>query len=248
MKLLILRNTYFWGLVFNMNKITIAIDGYSSTGKSTVAKQIAKALGYVYVDSGAMYRAVTLYAIKKGLINKDDFNKEALIYQLNKIELSFKFNEALGYAEVYLNGKNVESKIRTLEVSGYVSQVAAIAEVRQKLVAIQKKIGEDKGVVMDGRDIGTVVFPNAELKLFMTASAEKRAERRYIELKERGDDITYEAVLKNVTERDYIDTHREESPLIKAKDAIEIDNSDLTLEAQFEKILQLARMTIEGYE
>ncbi|SEQ43222.1 cytidylate kinase [Hyunsoonleella jejuensis] len=231
-----------------MNKITIAIDGYSSTGKSTVAKQLAKALGYIYVDSGAMYRAVTLYAFQNGLISKGDFNKEALIHQLDKIELSFKFNDALGYAEVYLNGENVERKIRTLEISGFVSQVAAVAEVRAKLVVIQKKIGEDKGVVMDGRDIGTVVFPNAELKLFMTASAEKRAQRRYKELKERGDDITYEAVLQNVTERDYIDSHREESPLIKAKDAIEIDNSDLTLEEQFEKILRLVKMTTEGIE
>ncbi|MFS4481774.1 (d)CMP kinase [Hyunsoonleella sp. 2307UL5-6] len=231
-----------------MDKITIAIDGYSSTGKSTVAKQIAKTLGYVYVDSGAMYRAVTLYAIQNGLISKDDFNKEALIYQLDTIVLSFKFNESLGYAEVYLNGENIEHKIRTLEVSSYVSKVAAIAEVRQKLVAIQKRIGEDKGVVMDGRDIGTVVFPNAELKLFMTASAATRAERRYQELKARGDNVSYADVLKNVTERDYIDTHRKESPLVKAKDAIEVDNSNLTLEAQFEKILRLAKMTIEDGE
>jgi cytidylate kinase len=231
-----------------MNKITIAIDGYSSTGKSTVAKQLANALGYVYVDTGAMYRAVTLYAIRNGLISEDDFNTEALIYQLHKITLSFTFNDALGFAEVYLNGENVEHDIRTLLVSSYVSKVAAVAEVRQKLVAIQKEMGEDKGVVMDGRDIGTVVFPKAELKLFMTASAETRAQRRYEELKERGDDVTYEAVLKNVTERDYIDTHREESPLVKAKDAIEIDNSKLTLKGQFEKILQLAHMTIEGCE
>ncbi|TBN06654.1 (d)CMP kinase [Hyunsoonleella flava] len=231
-----------------MNKITIAIDGYSSTGKSTVAKQIAKELGYVYVDSGAMYRAVTLYAIQNGLISDDDFNKEALIYQLDKIELTFQFNKDLGYAEVYLNGENVESKIRTLEVSGFVSNVAAVPEVRQKLVAIQKKLGEDKGVVMDGRDIGTVVFPNAALKIFMTASAEKRAKRRYKELLERGDKITYEDVLKNVTERDHIDTNRKDSPLIKAEDAIEIDNSDLSLDEQFEKVLQLAKITIEGME
>ncbi|WP_203256807.1 (d)CMP kinase [Hyunsoonleella ulvae] len=231
-----------------MNKITIAIDGFSSTGKSTVAKQIAKELGYVYVDSGAMYRAVTLYAIKNGLISHDDFNVEALIYQLDKINLTFQFNESLGYAEVYLNGENVESKIRTLEVSGFVSQVAAVSEVRQKLVVIQKKLGEDKGVVMDGRDIGTVVFPNAALKIFMTASAEKRASRRYKELLERGDAITYEAVLENVTQRDRIDTTREDSPLVKAEDAIEIDNSELTLKEQFEKVLQLAKITIEGIE
>lgn len=231
-----------------MNKITIAIDGYSSTGKSTVAKQIAKELGYVYVDSGAMYRAVTLYAIQNGLISEDDFNKEALIYQLDNIALTFQFNEDLGYAEVYLNGENVESKIRTLEVSGFVSTIAAVPELRQKLVAIQKGLGEDKGVVMDGRDIGTVVFPNAALKIFMTASAEKRAKRRYKELLERGDKITYEDVLKNVTERDHIDTNRKDSPLIKAEDAIEIDNSDLTLDEQFEKIMQLAKITIEDME
>ncbi len=231
-----------------MTKITIAIDGFSSTGKSTVAKQIAKTLGYVYVDSGAMYRAVTLYAIRNGLINKEDFNKEALIYQLDQIELSFLYNDDLGYSEIYLNGENIEKYIRTLEVSGYVSKIAAVPEVRKKLVAIQKKIGEDKGVVMDGRDIGTVVFPNAELKIFMTASAEKRAERRYVELKERGDDITYEAVLKNVTERDFIDTTRKDSPLIKAEDAIKIDNSNLTLDDQFQKILNLTRMTLENLE
>ncbi len=231
-----------------MPKITIAIDGFSSTGKSTVAKQLASNLGYVYVDSGAMYRAVTLYALNKGLIEEDDFNKEALIYQLEQIHLSFVFNEELGYAEIQLNRQNVEKEIRTLRVSSFVSQVAAVPEVRKKLVAIQKKLGEHKGVVMDGRDIGTVVFPNAELKLFMTASAEKRAERRYKELKERGDDITFEAVLKNVTERDHIDTTRKDSPLIKAKDAIEIDNSNLSLEEQYQKILQLAKMTIEGLE
>jgi cytidylate kinase len=231
-----------------MNKITIAIDGYSSTGKSTIAKQIAKILDYIYVDSGAMYRAVTLYAIENELITENNFYKEALISQLNNIELSFQFNKNLGYAEVYLNGQNVEHKIRTLQVSGFVSTIAAVPEVRQKLVVIQKKIGEDKGVVMDGRDIGTVVFPNAELKIFMTASAEKRAKRRYDELKQRGDDITYEAVLKNVTERDYIDTNREDSPLVKAEDAIEIDNSNLTLDEQFNKVLSLVKLTLENYE
>ncbi len=231
-----------------MNKITIAIDGYSSTGKSTVAKQVAKTLGYIYVDSGAMYRVVTLYAIQKGLISTDDFNKEALIYQLGNIEISFQFNPVLGFAEAYLNGVNVEKRIRTLEVSGYVSKIAEVSEVRRKLVAIQQQMGEDKGVVMDGRDIGTVVFPNAALKLFMTATAEERAQRRYKELLERGDRVTYEAVLKNVTERDYIDTHREDSPLIKAKDAITIDNSNLTLEGQYEKILQLVRLTLEDEE
>ncbi|PWH81927.1 (d)CMP kinase [Algibacter marinivivus] len=231
-----------------MNKITIAIDGFSSTGKSTVAKQLAKALGYVYVDSGAMYRAVTFYAMENGLINDDDFNSEALIYQLQDINISFKFNANLGFAEVYLNEVNIEKQIRTLEVSSFVSQVAAISEVRQKLVEQQQKMGKNKGVVMDGRDIGTIVFPDAELKLFMTASAETRAERRYQELIERGDKVEYNAVLNNVQERDYIDSNRKDSPLVKAKDAIEIDNSNLTLEEQFNKILQLAKMTIEGFE
>ncbi|MEP5340260.1 MAG: (d)CMP kinase [Algibacter sp.] len=231
-----------------MNKITIAIDGFSSTGKSTVAKQIAKHLGYIYVDTGAMYRAVTYYAMQNGLINEDDFNKEALIYQLPKIKISFKFNEVLGFAEVYLNDENIEKQVRTLEVSSFVSQIAAVSEVRRKLVEQQQLLGKDKGVVMDGRDIGTVVFIDAELKLFMTASAEKRAVRRYDELIERGDHVTYEAVLKNVQDRDHIDTTRKDSPLVKAEDAIEVDNSNMTLVEQFEKILQLAIMTIEGCE
>lgn len=231
-----------------MTKITIAIDGYSSTGKSTVAKQVAKYFGYVYVDSGAMYRLVTLYALQNGLINDDDFNKEALVYRLENIVLSFVFNKDLGFAEAYLNGVNVEKEIRTLRVSSFVSKIAEVPEVRRKLVAIQKKMGQDKGVVMDGRDIGTVVFPEAELKLFMTASAEERAKRRYKELLNRGDNVTYEAVLKNVTERDYIDTHREDSPLVKAEDAISIDNSSMTLNEQYEKILQLVNITLEDEE
>jgi len=231
-----------------MNKITIAIDGFSSTGKSTVAKQLAKTLGYVYVDTGAMYRAVTFYAMQNGLISADDFNSEALIYQLPKINISFKFNETLGFAEVYLNSINIEKEVRTLKVSSFVSKVAAISEVRQKLVEQQQRLGQDKGVVMDGRDIGTVVFPKAELKLFMTASAKNRAERRYKELIERGDKVAYEDVLHNVQERDFIDSNREDSPLVKAKDAIEIDNSNMTLDEQFNKILQLVRMTIEGLE
>ncbi|WP_339894144.1 (d)CMP kinase [uncultured Algibacter sp.] len=231
-----------------MNKITIAIDGFSSTGKSTVAKQLAKKLSYVYVDTGAMYRAVTFYAMQNGLINDDDFNSEALIYQLSNINISFKYNESLGFAEVYLNDINIEKQIRTLEVSSFVSKVAAISEVRLKLVEQQQRMGQDKGVVMDGRDIGTVVFPDAELKLFMTASAETRAKRRFQELIERGDKVEYKEVLHNVQERDYIDSNREDSPLVKADDAIEIDNSNMTLEEQFNKILQLVKMTIEGLE
>ena len=231
-----------------MNKITIAIDGFSSTGKSTVAKQLAKKLNYVYVDSGAMYRAVTFYAMQNGLISDNDFNSEALIYQLSNINISFKYNKVLGFAEVYLNDINIEKQIRTLEVSSFVSQVAAISEVRLKLVEQQKKMGRDKGVIMDGRDIGTVVFPAAELKLFMIASAETRAERRFQELIERGDKVEYKEVLNNVQERDYLDSNRVDSPLVKAEDANEIDNSNMTLDEQFNKILQLVKMTIEDCE
>ncbi|GAA0744245.1 (d)CMP kinase [Gaetbulibacter jejuensis] len=227
-----------------MQNITIAIDGFSSTGKSTVAKQLAKALSYVYVDTGAMYRAVTLYAMQNNFIAQDCFDTEALINQLDDINISFKFNETLGFAEVYLNSVNVEKQIRTLEVSKFVSQVATVPEVRRQLVKQQQQMGKDKGVVMDGRDIGTVVFPDAELKLFMTASANTRAVRRYEELKERGDDVSFEDVLKNVETRDRIDSTRKDSPLTKAVDAIEIDNSNLTLDEQFETILQLAKQTI----
>ncbi|WP_372756539.1 (d)CMP kinase [Mariniflexile sp.] len=227
-----------------MKNITIAIDGFSSTGKSTVAKQIAKHFGYVYVDSGAMYRAVTYYAMKHNFIDANHFNAEGLIAQLNSINISFKFNSTLGFAEVYLNNVNIENEIRTLEVSGFVSKVAEISEVRQKLVEQQQQMGKDGGVVMDGRDIGTVVFPDAELKLFMNASAETRAKRRFSELIERGQQVTYEAVLQNVQERDHIDTNREDSPLVKAKDAIQIDNSDMSLQEQFDKILKLVNDTL----
>lgn len=229
----------------NIDKITIAIDGFSSTGKSTVAKQLAKHLGYVYVDSGAMYRAVAFYAMNKGFIDDDFFNVEGLISELDKIKISFIFNDDLGFAEVYLNGTNVEKEIRTLKVSGFVSKVAEISEVRSLLVKQQQQMGVNKGVVMDGRDIGTVVFTNAELKLFMTASAETRASRRYNELLERGDDVQYDDVLRNVEERDYIDTHREDSPLVMAADAIEIDNSTLSIEEQFDIILKLVHKTLK---
>ena len=229
-----------------MKKITIAIDGYSSTGKSTVAKQVAKHLGYVYVDSGAMYRAVTLFALNKNLIGENFFNIKGLISKLSDIQISLKFNDELGFAEVYLNGKNIEKDIRTLRVSSYVSQVAAVSEVRAKMVEQQQKMGENKGVVMDGRDIGTVVFPSAELKIFMTASPEIRAQRRYNELISRDDKVDFDDVLQNVMERDYIDTHREDSPLIKAKDAIEIDNSNMTLEEQFAKILHLVEKVVSS--
>jgi cytidylate kinase len=223
----------------NSNKITIAIDGYSSTGKSTIAKQLANKLGYVYVDTGAMYRATTLYALNNGFITEDDFNVNDFVLELDKISISFQFNPELGFAEVYLNGENVEKEIRTMHVSGFVSKIATVPEVRYRLVKQQQLIGESSGIVMDGRDIGTVVFPNAELKLFMTATDQVRAQRRYEELVAKGDEVTYEEVLQNVRERDYIDSNRENSPLLKASDAIEIDNSDLGIEEQFNKILDL---------
>ena len=185
-----------------MKKITIAIDGFSSTGKSTLAKQLAKELEYVYVDTGAMYRAVAYFAMQHNLIEADFFKKEALIEALSDIKLEFKFNSDLGFAEMYLNGENVEKQIRTIEVSNFVSKVAAVSEVRSKLVEQQQEMGTNKAIVMDGRDIGTVVFPNAELKIFMTASAETRAQRRFDELQQKGDNVSYEEVLKNVVDRD----------------------------------------------
>ena len=231
-----------------MDKITIAIDGFSSTGKSTVAKKLAKHLGYVYVDSGAMYRAITFFAMQNKLISDHFFDKKKLIAKLNDITIGFVFNPEKGFADVFLNGNNVEKDIRTLEVSRFVSQVAKVPEVRKKLVEIQRKLGENKGVVMDGRDIGSIVFPNAELKIFMTASPEKRAQRRFDELLERGEDVTYAAVLKNVQERDFIDSNRKDSPLIKVDDAIEIDNSNLSIEEQFHKILDLIKICLEDSE
>jgi cytidylate kinase len=228
-----------------LKKITIAIDGFSSTGKSTLAKQLAKELEYVYVDTGAMYRAVAYFAMQHNLIEADIFKKEALIAALSDIKLEFKFNSDLGFAEMYLNGENVEKQIRTIEVSNFVSKVAAVSEVRAKLVEQQQEMGTNKAIVMDGRDIGTVVFPNAELKIFMTASAETRAQRRFDELQQKGDNVTYEEVLKNVVERDYMDTHREDSPLVIADDAIEIDNSYLNKEEQFAAVLELVNDVVK---
>ncbi|PTT02656.1 (d)CMP kinase [Flavobacterium sp. HMWF030] len=228
-----------------MKKITIAIDGFSSTGKSTLAKQLAKELGYVYVDTGAMYRAITYFAMQNQLIKTDFFDKKSLTEVLPKIQLEFKFNADLGFAEMYLNDENVEKQIRTIEVSNFVSKVAEVSEVRSKLVEQQKEMGKNKAIVMDGRDIGTVVFPDAELKIFMTASAETRAQRRFDELQQKGDDVPYEDVLKNVVERDYIDTHREDSPLVIADDAIEIDNSYLNKEEQFAAVLDLVNDVVK---
>jgi len=222
-------------------KITIAIDGFSSTGKSTVAKELAKELEYIYVDSGAMYRAVTLFAMQEGFVGTSFFDLGSLLEKLDSIQVSFQINTQTSNADMYLNGINVENEIRTLEVSNLVSTVAANSIVRKKLVAIQKEMGKNKGVVMDGRDIGTVVFKDAELKIFMNASADTRAERRYKELKEKGQDVSYEDILKNVVDRDHMDTTRVDSPLVKAEDAIEIDNSNFSRKEQFEMILKLVQ-------
>lgn len=218
-----------------MNKITIAIDGHSSCGKSTMAKALAKKLGYVYVDTGAMYRSVTLYALRNGLFNEDGTVKTTeLEAQMNRIEISFKFNPESGKADAYLNGENVEKEIRLMEVSSHVSPIATIPFVREAMVEQQRRMGKDKGIVMDGRDIGTTVFPDAELKIFVTASAEVRAQRRYDELIGKGEQANYDDILKNVQERDYIDSHREVSPLRQAEDALLLDNSDMTIPEQNE--------------
>jgi len=217
-------------------KIIIAIDGFSSTGKSTIAKELANTLGYLYVDSGAMYRAVTLFAMQNGYIDIGFLNEKALIEELVNIDLKFKYNEKLKFSEMYLNDINVEKEIRSIEVSKLVSKVSEISAVRKKLVEQQQKMGIDRGLVMDGRDIGTVVFPDAELKLFMTASPGKRATRRYKELLDRGHEVTYEEILQNVQQRDLIDSTREDSPLMKADDAIEFENSDMGLKEQFERV------------
>lgn len=230
-----------------MKKITIAIDGFSSCGKSTMAKDLAKKLGYVYVDTGAMYRAVTLYAMRNGFFNADGSIKTAdLERQMNKINITFKFNKTAERPDTYLNDELVENDIRTLEVSSHVSQIAAVPFIREAMVAQQQRMGKDKGVVMDGRDIGTTVFPEAELKVFVTASAEVRAQRRYDELKEKGMPADFNDILKNVQERDYIDSHREVSPLRKAPDAIELDNSHMTIAEQSAWLMELVKQKIEA--
>jgi cytidylate kinase len=216
-----------------MKKITIAIDGHSSCGKSTMAKDLAREVGYVYVDTGAMYRSVTLYALRHNLFNEDGSVKTAELEQeMKNIRIAFRFNAEAGRPDTYLNGECVEKEIRSLEVSNHVSPIAAVGFVRTAMVAQQQQMGKDKGVVMDGRDIGTTVFPDAELKIFVTASAEVRAQRRYDELKAKGMPAEFDDILKNVQERDYIDSHREVSPLRKASDAIELDNSHMTIEEQ----------------
>lgn len=218
--------------------IIIAIDGFSSCGKSTMAKDLAREIGYVYVDTGAMYRTVTLYALRHGLFNEDGSVKtDELEKDMKDVHVTLKFNEKTGRPDAYLNGENVEGEIRGMEVSSHVSKIAAIPFVRSAMVAQQQEMGKQKGIVMDGRDIGTTVFPNAELKIFVTASPEVRAERRYKELKGKGQEADFDEILKNVKERDYIDSHREVSPLRKADDAIELDNSNITIAEQKEWLL-----------
>lgn len=216
-----------------MRKITIAIDGYSSCGKSTMAKDLAREIGYIYVDTGAMYRSVTLFAMRNSLFDEDGSIKtDELKSRMNEINISFKLNSETGRPDTYLNGELVEKEIRTMDVSANVSKIAALPFVREALVAQQQAMGKEKGIIMDGRDIGTVVFPDAELKIFVTASAEVRAQRRYDELKTKGMPADFDDILKNVKERDYIDSHRETSPLRMADDALELDNSHMTIEEQ----------------
>jgi len=219
-------------------KITIAIDGFSSCGKSTLAKALANKLDYVFIDTGAMYRAVALYCFNKGLISNEHIKKEEIIQSLTEIEIHFEKNEETKKLDVFLNNLNIENKIRTLEISELVSKIASIKEVREKLVAEQQKMGINGGVVMDGRDIGSVVFPLAELKFFVTASPEVRSERRFLELKPTEPEITKEEVKKNLEERDHLDSTRAESPLIQVDDAILIDNSNLNQEEQLELALK----------
>lgn len=238
-----------------MKKIIIAIDGFSSTGKSTIAKKVAQKLTYVYVDTGAMYRAVTYLALQEGLISVTgvqntqtkefqcvtNIDEQKLIEALHQNSITFQYNPSVGFSEIFLNKKNIEKEIRSIEIANMVSQVAKIPAVRSFLVNLQREIGKNRGIVMDGRDIGTVVFTDAELKIFMTASETIRAERRYNELISKGEKVSFEEVLQNIRQRDYIDTHREESPLRKADDAVELDNSHIGIEDLVEKIVQLAQ-------
>lgn len=222
-----------------MRDLIIAIDGHSSTGKSTLAKLLAKELGYIHIDSGAMYRAITLYALDNGLINANLVNESMLLDQLKLIDIRFEFNPENGKNEIFLNGINVEDKIREMEISSKVSMVAKIAEVRNFAVDLQRKMSENKRIVMDGRDIGTTVFPNADLKIFLTASAHERALRRYEELLKTEHPSTYKEVVKNITERDEMDTTREISPLRKADDAIVVDNGNMTPQETLEEVLKI---------
>jgi cytidylate kinase len=229
-----------------MKNIIIAIDGFSSCGKSTMAKDLAREIGYIYIDSGAMYRAVTLYAMQNGIIAGGSIDEERLRKEISDIHIEFKLNAATGRPDTYLNGVNVEGKIRTLEVSNNVSPISAIGFVREAMVAEQQKMGEKKGIVMDGRDIGTTVFPNAELKIFVTASAEIRAQRRYDELKAKGDVTDFDKILENVKSRDHIDQTRAVSPLRKADDAILLDNSTMTIAEQKEWLYEQYKRAAEA--
>ena len=227
-------------------KIIVAIDGLSSCGKSTMARELAREVGYAYIDTGAMYRAVTLYALRHALLTPDGAIAPTLEQRMGEIDITFRVNPATGRSETYLNGQNVEAEIRGMEVSALVSRVSALPFVRRALVAQQQAMGREKGLVMDGRDIGTVVFPRAELKVFVTASDEVRAQRRVDELRAKGTDVSMEEVLRNVRERDRLDMERAESPLRRAEDAIELDNTHLTIEGQRERLLQLFRQATEG--
>lgn len=221
-----------------MKKITIAIDGFSSCGKSTMAKDLAREVGYIYIDSGAMYRAVTLYSIENGIFDGNDIDTEKLRKEIRNIRISFRLNPATGQPDTYLNGVNVENRIRTMEVSSKVSPISALNFVRTEMVAQQQAMGKEKGIVMDGRDIGTTVFPEAELKIFVTATPEIRAQRRYDELKAKGQEASFDEILENVKQRDYIDQHRDVSPLRKAEDALLLDNTNLTIEQQKEWLFE----------
>lgn len=234
-------------MIKSNKKIIIAIDGYSSSGKSTLAKEIAQLLNYKYIDSGAMYRAITLFALRNSLINPQDHsvNEVKLKDSLNQVHINFKHNLAKNSQDTYLNDDNIEDEIREMNVSNNVSFISKIGFVRQKMVRLQQEMGTEKGIVMDGRDIGTVVFPNAELKIFMNAKAEVRAERRYLELKEKNIDVSYEEILENVRKRDHIDETRDESPLKKAFDSVDLDNSNLNKQEQLERIISLVKERIK---
>ena len=227
-------------------KINIAIDGYSSCGKSTLAKALAKALNYIYIDSGAMYRAMTLYALQNNLIKNNEVDTEGLVRALDNVYITFKYNTDSMQSETYLNANNVEKAIRSMQVSRSVSLVSNIREVRSKLVRLQKRMAESKGVVMDGRDIGTVVLPHAEVKFFMNAAAEVRAKRRFEELKQKGVDVTFDEVMENITSRDHTDSNRAADPLRQADDAIVLDNTDLTIEEQFNFMMKQIVEIAEG--
>lgn len=225
-------------------KLTIAIDGYASCGKSTFAKELAKRLNYIYIDSGAMYRVITLYSLQQGLIKNKTINKNSLLNSLKDIHISFQYEPKDQVFEVFLNGKNQTEEIRSIEVSNNVSPISKIKEVREKMVELQRDLGKNKQIVMDGRDIGTVVFPGADIKIFMTADTPIRAQRRYKELIEKGQDIDYNEIEKNIRERDFIDENREFSPLKKAKDAILLDNSHMTVKEQMEWIMDIINKKI----